>query len=119
VDLYEGPVPLKYDQTHSADAGVNLVFPLRHWSDNDVWDYIEAERVPYDKSRYQDRAELPDKWLNPDYVHACTACIDPREKARTVPCPKLGGALVRNLGPTVLRLESLPDYIEKEEEYAI
>ena len=54
-----------------------------------------------------------DKWLNPDYVHACTACIDPREKRKTVPCPKLGGALVRNMGPTVMRMEILPDYIQK------
>jgi hypothetical protein len=120
VDPYEGPVPIKYDQTKSMDAGVNLVFPLRHWTDGDVWDYIEEHHVPYDKRRYQDRAELADKWLNPDYVNACTACIDPRSKARTVMCPKLRG-LVRNMGPTVLRLEGLPDYVgkEKEEEYAI
>jgi hypothetical protein len=120
VDPFEGPVPLKYDQTHSTDARVNLVFPLRHWTDNDVWDYILAEGVPYDKRRYQDRAELPDKWLNPDYVHACTACIDPREKAKWVYCPKLNAA-VRNMGPTVLRLQDLPDYIgkAKEEEYAV
>lgn len=121
VDPYEGPVPLKYDQTQSVSAGVNLVFPLRHWTDNDVWDYTEANRVPYDKRRYQDRAELADKWLNPDYVHACTACIDPRETRKTVPCPKLGGELVRNMGEQVLKLQQLPEYIgkEREEEHAI
>jgi 3'-phosphoadenosine 5'-phosphosulfate sulfotransferase (PAPS reductase)/FAD synthetase len=111
VDPYEGPVPLKADRVET--AGVNAVFPLRHWTDQDVWDYTELNAVPYDKRRYRDRAELADKWLNPDYVHACTACIDPRETRKTVPCPKLGGALVRNMGPTVMRMETLPDYIDK------
>lgn len=123
VDPYEGPVPLKEDRVRVMGAGVDAVFPLRHWTDDDVWDYTETNRVPYDKRRYGRSeigdgrwGELPDKWLNPDYVHACTACIDPRVKSKTVPCPKLGGNLVRNMGPTVLRMEVLPDYIEKEEE---
>jgi 3'-phosphoadenosine 5'-phosphosulfate sulfotransferase (PAPS reductase)/FAD synthetase len=115
VDPYEGPVPLKEDHVLIMRAGVDAVFPLRHWTDENVWDYIETNRVPYDERRYQGRAELPDKWLNPDYVHACTACVDPRETRKTVPCPKLGGALVRNLGPTVVRMEILPDYIQKSE----
>jgi hypothetical protein len=112
VDPYEGPVPLKSD--HVQTAGVNAVFPLRHWTDDDVWDYTQTNRLPYDARRYFERSEAGDKWLNPDYVHACTACIDPRETRRTVPCPKLGGALVRNLGPTVVRMETLPDYIDRE-----
>jgi hypothetical protein len=120
VDPYEGPVPLKADRVET--AGVNAVFPLRHWTDQDVWDYTELNAVPYDKRRYRVKEqgshaangrweEVPDKWLNPDYVHACTACIDPRETRKAVPCPKLGGELVRNLGPTVVRMEQLPDYI--------
>jgi 3'-phosphoadenosine 5'-phosphosulfate sulfotransferase (PAPS reductase)/FAD synthetase len=116
VDPYEGPLPLKEDRVAVMRAGVDAVFPLRHWTDNDVWDYIEANHVPYDQRRYFKRGEVYDKWLNPDYVHACTACIDPRETRNTVPCPKLNGALVRNLGPTVLRMEKLPDYIQKSEE---
>ena len=123
VDPYEGPVPLKEDHVRVMRAGVDAVFPLRHWTDEDVWDYTEVNQVPYDKRRYGRSEmgdgrweELPDKWNNPDYVHACTACIDPRETRKTVPCPKLGGALVRNMGPTVLRMETLPDYIEKSEE---
>jgi hypothetical protein len=109
VDPFEGAVPLK---TNSVAIGqAELIFPLRDWTDADVWDYIEENRVPYDKRRYQDRAELPDKWLNPDYIHACTRCIDPREKAKTVFCPKIQG-LVRNMGPQVLRLQERPDYIE-------
>ena len=113
VDPFEGPVPLKDDVVLTGN--LQAVFPLRNWTDSDVWDYIEQRNIPYDRRRYQDREELADKWLNPDYLHACTACIDPRNKARTVHCPKLG-TLVRNMGATVLRLQELPDYIQKEEE---
>jgi hypothetical protein len=119
VDPFDGAVPLKTD---TATIGqTELVFPLRYWTDDDVWDYIEAHQVPYDKRRYQDRQELADKWLNADYIHACTACIDPRETRKTVPCPKLGGGLVRNMGAQVLKLQQIPDYIgkEREEEHAI
>ena len=87
-------------------AGVNAVFPLRHWTDQDVWDYTELNRVPYDKRRYQNRAELDDKWLNPDYVHACTACIDPREDAQDRALPEAGRRAGAQLGPTVVRMET-------------
>lgn len=110
VDPFEGPVPLKVDKV--TIGGVQLVFPLRHWSDADVWDYIESNHVPYDRRRYQDRAELPDKWLNPDYIHACTRCMDPRE-AEKVLCPKTGKE-VPNVSAQVLRLQQRPDYIERE-----
>lgn len=112
IDPYDGPVPLKSDTAKVGE--VNLVFPLRHWSDADVWEYIEANDVPYDKARYENRAELPDKWLNPDYLHACTACIDPRGNTDIgVRCPK-SGAMVKNVGSRVLRLgEQIPEYIGK------
>lgn len=118
VDPFEGPVPLNCEASEAGD--VNLVFPLRYWSDADVWDYLEENKVPYDRRRYQDRAELPDRWLNPDYIHACTRCIDPRNKDKTVNCPKLQ-CTVRNVGAEVLRLQEQPSYIDKErrEENAI
>ncbi len=112
VDPFDGPVPLKSDCVKV--AGVELVFPLRHWSDEDVWDYIERNAIPVQRSRYRGRQESADLWYNNDYVHACTACIDPRNKAKTVECPKLKGALVRNMGAEVLRLEGLPEYIGRE-----
>lgn len=107
VDPYEGAVPLACDNVEIAKA--NLVFPLRHWSDDDVWNYIEANHVPYDRARYANRAEIADKWQNPDYLHACTACIDPREEAVTVYCPKTG-QMVENVGSKSLRLEQRPHY---------
>jgi hypothetical protein len=121
VDQFEGPVPLRTD--HVEAGGVDIVFPLRDWTDADVWDYVETNHVPYDKRRYvaaRGRAgsiragsmtENTDKWLNPDYLHACTNCIDPRNRAKEVFCPKLK-ATVPNVGDNVLRLQSRPDYIE-------
>lgn len=115
VDPFDGPVPLKHDAAKTAD--VNLVFPLRHWTDNDIWDYIEQHHVPYDKRRYAGRMETPNKWLNPDYLHACTACVDPRQP-KEVFCPKLN-RMVANVSDGVPRFGALPDYIKKEEEHAV
>jgi 3'-phosphoadenosine 5'-phosphosulfate sulfotransferase (PAPS reductase)/FAD synthetase len=111
VDPFEGHVPL--NASAAIVGGIRVVFPLRDWTDADIWDFIESERVPYQKTRYQDREELIDKWLNNDYIHACTACIDPREKRQTVYCPKLR-IQVPNVGGKVLRFEEKPDYIKKE-----
>jgi len=112
VDPYDGAIPLKHD---AADVGdVSLVFPLRHWTDEDIWNYIEENHVEYDKRRYAGRMEVPDKWLNPDYLHACTKCIDPRTPTEEVVCPKINQK-VPNLGSKVLRLEQIPTYIQKEQ----
>lgn len=108
VDPYEGPVPLKYDCVNI--GGADVIFPLHDWTDADVWDYIEANHVPYDKRRYHDRQELPDKWLNPDYIHACTRCIDTREGDQVL-CP-LTGKHIPNVSAKVLHLDHRPDYIE-------
>jgi hypothetical protein len=113
VDPYEGSVPLEHD---AADGGgVNIVFPLRHWTHDDIWEYTERNQVPYDKRRYAGHLEVPDKWLNPDYVHACTKCIDPRETEEQVMCPKLN-KMVPNVSSKVLRLDSLPPYIKRPQE---
>jgi Phosphoadenosine phosphosulfate reductase family len=113
VDPYEGPVPLRHDAAEG--GGVNIVFPLRRWTDDDVWQYIEDNQVPYDKRRYAGRLEVPDKWLNPDYIHACTRCIDPRESAEKVFCPKLKKE-IPNVGDKVLRLDEVPAYVKQPQE---
>lgn len=77
--------------------GALAFFPLRHWSDADIWSYILEFNVPYDRKRYGDidpeeghPVEWQDRRHNVDYVQACTACIDPRPGApKIVRCPKL------------------------------
>lgn len=112
VDPYEGAVPLAADQVDA--GGVQAFFPLRAWTDGDIWDYTAAHNVPYDKRRYHERKVVADTWDNPDWIHACTACIDPREPAEKVYCPKLKTE-IPNRGSQVARLDKLPTYIEKQE----
>lgn len=74
--------------------GSRTFFPLRDWTDADVWAYIEEFNVPYDAERYEKHEgvwrERPDRRHNADYVHACMACVDRRPDApRVVHCPKL------------------------------
>jgi 3'-phosphoadenosine 5'-phosphosulfate sulfotransferase (PAPS reductase)/FAD synthetase len=111
VDQFEGHVPLKHDAAKVGE--VNMVFPLRHWTDDDIWEYIETNHVPYDKRRYAGRMEVPDKWLNPDYINACTNCCDPRNKEKMVLCPKLNKQ-VENVGGQIPVLSERPKYIEEE-----
>jgi hypothetical protein len=70
-------------------------YPLKDWTHDDVWSYIEEFNVPYDVDRYE-KAEVDGKWRervdrtrNCDYVHACTNCVDSRPGApKFVHCPK-------------------------------
>lgn len=117
VDPFEGQVPLRSDREQIHD-NLQLFFPLREWTDLDVWEYLEENHVQFQRQRYgQGRTELEDKWHNNDYTHACTACIDPRVSDPKVFCPKLK-SFVPNVGNRVLRLEGLPEYITKVVEKA-
>lgn len=74
----------------------NLMFPLKDWTNEDIWSYIESNDVPWDRDRYEkvdgSYREKADRSCNVDYVHACTACIDRRPEAqRFVYCPKFKG----------------------------
>ncbi len=108
VDPFEGAVPLKSDTTRI--GGVKVVFPLRDWSDSQLWDYIKANHIPVQEARYNG----DEKWHANDYTHACTACIDPRVNAgrKTVWCPKFK-VDVPNRGREVAQLHVRPEYIEE------
>lgn len=112
VDPYEGQLPLASAEVKT--ESVRLVFPLREWTDEDIWQYTEEHKVPYDKRRYAGRTAVVDTSDNPDFIRACTRCIDPRESAESVDCPKLGEK-VPNVGGQVLQLQELPKYIEQVE----
>lgn len=115
MDPFEGHVPLRSDREQVHDS-LGLFFPLRHWSDTDIWEYLEANKIPFQKQRYGDRrSEVADKWHNNDYTHACTRCIDPRVTEDKVFCPKLK-SFVPNVGAKVLQLNQLAEYIVKEGE---
>jgi hypothetical protein len=90
TNRYIGDVPLLLDVVENA-GGPAFAFPIRHFTDEDIWRYTEAHGLPIHHERY-DAAngyrEHADKRLNPDCFHACTRCLDPRGPD-VVFCPKL------------------------------
>jgi hypothetical protein len=83
----------------------NMMFPLRDWSHDDIWEYIELNNIPYDSDRYEKVdgkwGEKKDKRHNMDYVHACTNCIDCRPTApKFTHCPRID-MIVENISSMV------------------
>jgi hypothetical protein len=88
-DPLSGKVPLEVDwlQIERAAAGI---YPIRDWTDVEVYEYIERFDVPFDETRYdvKNRTTVKNNKLNnPDYYHTCFKCCDPRNSA-FVHCPK-------------------------------
>jgi len=83
------------DNFTETEIGITLAFPLRGWTDKDVWDYIEAKGLEIQLDRYNPftRTELEDKRNNSEYFHACTACVDIRQRGRVVYCPKIKASI--------------------------
>lgn len=70
-----------------------LLFPLRKWTDDDVWAFLLRYHIPFDRSRYvqtYDGALVDDlKYAgHPELLPVCTACINPALKD-SVWCPKV------------------------------
>jgi hypothetical protein len=110
VDLIKGQVPLAQDAL--VQAGVpTQYYPMRHWSDADVWNYLEAEGVPNDETRYEKADGVwrhrKDKSANSDYYPVCWNCVN-RHLGDTVWCPK-------NLCETN-NISSLAPYIDLQSE---
>jgi hypothetical protein len=91
VDPIKGPLPLAMDVRIVPGCPVQY-FPLREWSDEDVWRYLEEEGVQSDYTRYgKDKdgrwGHLADRSMNADYPHVCLACMS-RVTDAVVKCPK-------------------------------
>lgn len=91
-DQIAGKIPLTCDIKQNGGIGPDAAFPLRHWTDADIWDYTDRFSVPQQADRYDvaNRCEYPDKRANSDYAHVCIACLDRRNPSRSVHCPRLG-----------------------------
>lgn len=122
VDQLAGAVPLSVSLWREAD-GPAFAFPLRTWTDGDVWQYIEQEKVPYQMDRYEkvnsptdegvwSYRERANKAGNPDYLIGCQRCLCADGPA-TVWCPKLKME-INNVADKVPRMDSLlPGYMGK------
>lgn len=110
VDPILGAVPINADYALNVNSA-SAVFPLRKWTDADVWEYLEANHVPLHTDRYEKIdgrwSEKADKTHNPDYITACTACMR-STGPKSVPCPMLEGQYVQNVSSQLRRVK-LPD----------
>jgi hypothetical protein len=88
-DPLSGKLPLAVDLMQNPNAA-DAIFPLREWSDEDVFEYHRLHEVPFDETRYdiENKAVLKnDKEDNPDYYRTCFKCCDPTS-SKFVRCPK-------------------------------
>lgn len=77
-------------------GNIHAVFPIKDWTDKDIWEYTEKYNVPYNDKRYnKDNGykEFEDRTYNNDYYTACSKCIDYRNPS-VVMCPKIGKYIV-------------------------
>lgn len=90
VDPINGRMPLQADVVPNP-GGATMVFPLREFTDADIWQYHKDFNLPFHHARYDQATgqEWPQKIHNPDYFEACWACVD-RDGPPIVECPKLG-----------------------------
>lgn len=91
VDPIIGPVPLNSDFVNGVGFPA-ISYPIRHFTDDDIWAYTKANNVPVHAERYIENFDDS----NPDYVSACTACMS-RNGNASVSCPKRGGLQVSNI----------------------
>lgn len=103
-----GPVPL-HSKVVYRDEGPDYVFPLREWTHDDVWDYTEQFKVPFQADRYNERKEWPDKTTNSDWYPVCLRCVDKRISGQKVFCPKLKKE-IQNVANAAPEFGYKPDY---------
>lgn len=94
-DLIKGHVPLAMDIRYADGSPVSL-YPMRDWSDKDIFDYLEENSVEPDPTRYikVDGTWInnPDKSLNADFYPVCFNCVS-RHSDKHVFCPKLNATI--------------------------
>jgi len=111
TDPIKGGVVLETDVRFADKSPVSL-YPLRDWSDENVFEYLESEGVEPDPNRYE---KIDGKWdyksdksMNADYIPTCLNCID-RHQGPYVHCPKLN-ARVNNIAKDSLYEDTvIPD----------
>ena len=87
-----GKVPIFADVALNAEAP-HLAYPIRHFTDEDVWRYIEENDIPTHHERYVKKdgvwGDSYDKTQHPHYVSCCYSCMS-KNTGNNVHCPKWG-----------------------------
>lgn len=102
TDLIKGHVPLAQDIRYAEGSPVSL-YPMRDWTDDDIFEYLESAGVEPDPTRYVKTDKWgnnPDKSLNADFYPTCLNCVD-RHQGSHVHCPKLNSTIsnISHLAP--------------------
>lgn len=101
--------PMLQVRLQQNEKGTSFAFPIIHFTDADVWEFHEVYGIPINHARYDKNngwREKEDITFNPDYFHACVACM---VSEGDVWCPKLE-RMVPQAG--VLKVDQpLPSYI--------
>lgn len=86
-----GKMPLAAQLLNHGGHAADVVFALRDWSDQEIWDYTEANDLPINTDRYektpQGWQEREDKTHSNDWLPACMRCLD-RSGPEIVHCPR-------------------------------
>ena len=53
-----------------------MALPIKEWSDDEIWEYINYYDLPYNKARYDSK----DEKRNNDLFPTCHDCLDPKNK---------------------------------------
>jgi hypothetical protein len=118
VDPIQLDVLLKVDLKKN-EGGPDYGFPLRHFTDEDVYQYHMEFKLPWNRYRYikndlpnvRKFEEFKSVTYNNDYYPACTRCMDPDGPASVI-CPLINkeiSNISKELRHTVVEK---PDYIQ-------
>lgn len=104
TDLIKGHVPLAVDIRYADNSPMSL-YPMRDWTDDDIFQYLEDNGVEPDPTRYVKDLKWknnPDKSLNADFYPICFNCVN-RHEGKYVDCPKLKAKIsnISHLAPYV------------------
>lgn len=90
VDTLYGHAILSGDTVRSGDT--TLAYPLRDWTDEDIWEASEQFSIEQNWRRYdrQTKEKLKSEVFNNDYYALCSKCCAPGLSVESVLCPKIG-----------------------------
>lgn len=79
TDVFYESLELKTDVKNDIKDAPVTVFPLKDWTDEDIWEYSRQYNVPQNMERYgqkEFRNQSSDFTYNPDYFETCIKCIN-------------------------------------------
>jgi hypothetical protein len=115
ADPLLGALPLQVDVKIN-DGSVDYAYPLRHFTDEDIYKYTQENGVKWNAARYGSIVSPTDSYendMNSDYHNACVRCLDPNEPS-TVECPILKSRITNISGDVRRTSPKLPTYVGGE-----